>query len=162
MSQNPSGTTIEGRMHLAMKLYEQSHKAKFAHMSLWSILRFAPKWLEFEQNGVARGKKRAVEDADVSFPEVSESTPLERPIGRKAAKRARGPDEDMAGLIAEARRNNDIQEAYVKEKQKAREEKQKDRDLTIMTTSLEGLDEIARRYLVLQREAIMARLEAKK
>lgn len=152
----------------SLELYRSTHKSRFSSISVWTILRHAPKWQDILQEArrqKGKNKRPADGPAVIELEPEEESrassraiSPVDRPIGRKRAKKivAGGQGESetreaiagsMEQLVAESKRNNDVLQAVYEEQ--------------IMSRSLEGMSENQRRYYLLQQERILQELESR-
>ncbi|WOH06060.1 hypothetical protein DCAR_0625483 [Daucus carota subsp. sativus] len=86
----------------ALEHYESVMNEKFMFMRHWNALRFAPKFQAYfkKKNRSARDTDASSQSVDSQIPNLESDEMMERPIGRKAAKKLkRAADKESLELI---------------------------------------------------------------
>ncbi|XP_055615177.1 uncharacterized protein LOC129761481 [Toxorhynchites rutilus septentrionalis] len=162
----PSGATSEDFIKQAVTLFALTEKSFFTLMHCYVLLQNAPKWLLYHcVKAPATQKRGHSETAESAQSDTSmtnaESTSTSRPIGQKAAKGRKivlGSEYAQAGLkIAKAG-----SELAAAAKERLTYSKQKAQALsrmanhTIMSMNLDGLNETARKFYLLEPQRVLA------
>ncbi|KAL8149220.1 hypothetical protein AgCh_006288 [Apium graveolens] len=106
LSKNQSGLTEQNKIDQALEHYESVMTEKFMFMRHWNALRFAPKFQSCfkKKNKSAKDKDASSQSVDSQIHSLESDEMMERPIGRKAAKKLKrtgneATDEDSLELL---------------------------------------------------------------
>ncbi|XP_062083610.1 glutathione S-transferase T3-like [Humulus lupulus] len=103
---SPSGANEQDKIEKAKEFYRSIHPTSFNFLHCWTILRHHPKWKESVAEGSSMKAKRRSIIRDGHAPEfIDEDTAapsldvnLERPIGKKVAKKRKRQEDNSSNL----------------------------------------------------------------
>ncbi|OWY96493.1 hypothetical protein PHMEG_00033227 [Phytophthora megakarya] len=147
-ARNESGKSIEDKIIDAHALYREQNGSAFKSQAVWQVLRYSPKWFEsLTSKKGSRKRKEALSGATVAT--IADQTELERPVGKKMAKKSLDTEASLAALVKklahETERKNKLLEDATNEQ--------------IMARRLDGMSAMQQRYYKLKQAQILSELE---
>uniref|UniRef100_A0A803R108 No apical meristem-associated C-terminal domain-containing protein n=1 Tax=Cannabis sativa TaxID=3483 RepID=A0A803R108_CANSA len=125
---SPSGVNEQDKIEQAKELYRSNHSATFNFLHCWTTLRHHPKWKEYVVESINAKTKRGSTTSNGDMPEFldEDTSPsidvnLERPIGKKAAKkrkRQESTSSDVIDLVLQISEKRDKKDAKKEEYKK--------------------------------------------